>query len=494
MRLCKGEREQAGVRRAFLWQAGVRRLSALAAATALLLCLCAPFAGCGKAEEERAQYCIEAVYEEGVVRARMRVEAESNGELRFNLYGNAYREGAAYPPVAAAYQKSAYYGGESYGGMRVLSVSPCQSWEVAGEDENVLAVRLGKSGRAAVEIEYELALAHIDHRTGISHAGVNLGNWYPVLCEYEDGAFIECPYYAAGDPFYSACADYDVTFTAPAELTVAASTAALSCRAAAGQKVYRYRLENARDFALVLGSFSLAQAEAGGVSFRYYYTQDDAPQAKTELLADCFSFFTKKFGRYPYGSFCAVQTGFCYGGMEYSMIASVSSDLQSDAVVRATVHETAHQWWYAAVGNDQFRHAWMDEGLAEFSCALFFEAYPQYGLSRQELVASAEKAYRSYFSVMQQLHGEADTSMSRPLTDFSGEYEYWNIAYNKGMILFDRLRSSVGEKKFLAGLRGYYDSFRFRMASPEDMIACFSRAGTDTEGFFASFVDGACVI
>ena len=109
MRLCKGERGQAGVRRAFLWQTGARRPAALAA-IALLVCLCAPFAGCGKAEEERAQYCIEAVYEEGVVRARMRVEAESGGELRFNLYGNAYREGAAYPPVAAAYQKSAYYG------------------------------------------------------------------------------------------------------------------------------------------------------------------------------------------------------------------------------------------------------------------------------------------------------------------------------------------------------------------------------------------------
>ena len=283
---------RAGIGRAAMYR---RRLAALAAAMALLLCLCAPFAGCGKAEEERAQYCIEAVYEEGVVRARMRVEAESEeGELRFNLYGNAYREGAAYPPVAAAYHKSAYYGGESYGGMRVLSVSPCQSWEVAGEDENVLAVRLAKGGRAAVEIEYELVLARIDHRTGISHAGVNLGNWYPVLCEYEGGAFVECPYYAAGDPFYSACADYDVIFTAPAELAVAASAAALSCRAAAGQKVYRYRLENARDFALVLGSFSLAQTEAGGVSFRYYYTQDDAPQAKTELLADCFSFFTKK--------------------------------------------------------------------------------------------------------------------------------------------------------------------------------------------------------
>ena len=69
--------------------AAVRAAVWLAAATVVLLCLCAPFAGCGKAEEERAQYSIEAVYEEGVVRARMRVEAERSGELRLNLYGNA---------------------------------------------------------------------------------------------------------------------------------------------------------------------------------------------------------------------------------------------------------------------------------------------------------------------------------------------------------------------------------------------------------------------
>ena len=492
MRLCKGEREQAGVRRAFLWQAGVRRLAALVAATVVLLCLCAPFAGCGKAEEERAQYCIEAVYEEGVLRARMRVEAESNGELRFNLYGNAYREGAAYPPVAAAYQKSAYYGGESYGGMRVLSVSPCQSWEVAGEDENVLAVRLAKGGRAAVEIEYELVLAHIDHRTGISHAGVNLGNWYPVLCEYEDGAFVECPYYAAGDPFYSACADYDVTFTAPAELTVAASAAALSCRAAAGQKVYRYRLENARDFALVLGSFSLAQAEEGGVSFRYYYTQDDDPQAKTELLADCFSFFTKKFGRYPYGSFCAVQTGFCYGGMEYPGLVMLSDALEGRDYLYTIVHEAAHQWWYAAVGSDAIGNAWQDEGLAEYSALLFFEENEEYGIRAAQLLERAREALRAYCGVHEQIFGRADTSMARPLSDYAGGYAYVTIAYCKGMLLFDTLRSALGDDRFFAGLRRYYAENAGKIASPQDLAAAFESPGA--EGVIRSFVDGTAAV
>jgi hypothetical protein len=31
------------------------------------------------------------------------------------------------------------------------------------------------------------------------------------------------------------------------------------------------------------------------------------------------------------------------------------------------VHETAHQWWYALVGNDEYRHPWMDEALAQYT-------------------------------------------------------------------------------------------------------------------------------
>ena len=102
MQLCKGaQRDHAGVKgaraahamparaagtmRAAMYR---RRLAALVAATALLLCLCAPFAGCGKAEEERAQYCIEGANEEGGLRARMRVVAEGEeGGLRFNPLG-----------------------------------------------------------------------------------------------------------------------------------------------------------------------------------------------------------------------------------------------------------------------------------------------------------------------------------------------------------------------------------------------------------------------
>ena len=95
------------------------------------------------------------------------------------------------------------------------------------------------------------------------------------------------------------------------------------------------------------------------------------------------------------------------------------------------------------VGSDQLNCAWQDEGLAEYSSLMFFENHPNYSFTRTGIVGSATKAYRAYFSVYNQIFGEADTTMNRHLSKYESEYEYSNIAYNKGLIMFDMLRQSI---------------------------------------------------
>ena len=107
------------------------------------------FAGCSGGEAPRSKYDISAAYEEGVLNAEMRFTYRNAEEcempvLEFNLYGNAYREGAALPPVSRSYRAKAYYNGDSYGAMEITEVSPCAAWEVCGEDENILRVELEK--------------------------------------------------------------------------------------------------------------------------------------------------------------------------------------------------------------------------------------------------------------------------------------------------------------------------------------------------------------
>ena len=420
-------------------------------------------------------------------------------ELKFNLYGNAFREGATYTPVSKTYENKAYYGGKSYGGMEITGVENCASWTITGEDENVLTVNLTEpvypEQRVEIKISYTLKLAKINHRTGVTRDTVNLGNFYPVLCAYSTEGFIECPYYYCGDPFVSECANYNVTLDMPEKLTAASSGKVVSESVTDGRKKCSYTLNNARDFALVLSDkFQVITENVDGVEVSYYYISDTNAQVSLSAAAESVRYFSNTFGQYTYPTLSVVQTGFCYGGMEYPGLTMIADGLDSDNNVYTIVHENAHQWWYAMVGSDQINNAWQDEGLAEYSTLMFFENNPTYGFTRTGLVKTATNAYRAFFSVYNQLNGSVDTSMSRKLCEYSGEFEYNNVTYNKGLIMFDTLRNSVGDEKFLSGLKTYFKNNAGKIASAEDLYGCFIKSGTDLEGFFQSFVEGKILI
>ena len=82
--------------------------------------------------------------------------------------------------------------------------------------------------------------------------------------------------------------------------------------------------------------------------------------------------------------------------------------------------------------------------------------------------------------------------MNRPLTAYSGEYEYRNLAYDKSVIMLDRVRSVTGDRAFFAALRRYFESCSQKIAAPEDLVSCFR--GARIEELFRSFTDGKCVI
>lgn len=465
------------------------------------------FAGCKKKSGKTSEYEIFASYDSnsrtltGAVDFTYYNSTDNElGELKFNLYGNAYREGALHKPVSAAYEARAYYAGKSYGGMTVESVENCASWNVTGEDENILSVTLAEpvypEQSAKLKINYKLTLAFINHRTGVaSNAVVNLGNFYPVLCAYTREGFIEAPYYCCGDPFVSECADYTVTVDMPASFTAAASGKLVGETTAADRKKCSYSLKNARDFALVLSEkFRVVSGNVNGVEVSYYYYSDGDAQKSLAAACESLEYFSQSFGGYVYPTLSVVQTGFCYGGMEYPALTMIADDLKGDEGIYTIVHENAHQWWYAMVGSDQLNCGWQDEGLAEYSSVMFFESRPDYAFTRAGLIGSATKAYRAFYSVYNQIFGEADTSMNRNLSQYESEYEYSNIAYNKGMIMFDLLRQSIGDDRFSAALKKYFKENLYKIASCDDLIGCFISDGSDLEGFFDAFIGGKIVI
>ena len=462
--------------------------------------------GCTKSENVYTRYEITAEYipENSTLTGAVKVTFENQTDneisiLKFNLYPNAYRKDALYRPVSKAYEKAAYYAGESYGEMVISSVNGSKNWEVMGEDENILYVYLERSlypgDRVVLDVGFMTKLAAVNHRTGVTKSTVNLGGAFPVLCGIKNGGFYECAYYSDGDPFYADCADYKLSLTLPKEYTAAATGEITEERMLESKKVYTMSATNVRDFALVLSeNYRVLKTWAGDTELLYYYYKDEDAKKTLECAAEGFAYFEESFGEYPYSTYTLAETGFCYGGMEYSALSMLSDELQGAERVRATAHETAHQWWGAVVGSDQTENAWQDEGLAEYSALLFFEEYEKYGVIREDAVTEALREYRSYYDVYGSVLGRTDTSMTRHLKDYLSDYEYRCLAYDKAVVMFDTLRKSVGDKKFFAALKRYYGANLYKMASVDALVWSFEKSGVDVNGFFDSFLQGKAIL
>lgn len=471
-----------------------------------VICALPLFAACEKKpqKEERSRYEITATYDEEhkTVTASMSL-SYYNGteaildELCFHLYPAAFREGARFSPVPKDAVSSAYPAGLSYGGIEIGKTT-LGGAEVAtsieGEDEDILVVKMSGEGlypteRAELTVDFTLTLPEIRHRFGYQGSRVNLGNWYPIACAFEDGNFVTDPYYSTGDPFYSDCADYKVSVTVPDGLTVAASGRVTGADNADGTRTFSSEILAARDYAAVIGEFKTLGSKAGDTDVNYYYISDPEPEKALTAAVDAVKTFSDKFGEYPYESMSSVETQFLQGGMEYPGLAMISDALTGDIYREAIIHETAHQWWYAAVGNDEVRYPWLDEGLTEFSTSIFYRENPSYEVDYEKRIADALGAYVLYFDAFG--NADSDTSMTRKVCEYDSAFEYTYMTYVKGELMFESLRSVTGDEKFFAGLKDYYSTYKFKTAKPDDLIGCMEKAsGRELKGFFDSWTEG----
>lgn len=467
-----------------------------------VLCALSACKGCG-GNNACSSYKIECNLDGNVLYATEEVDFynafdNSFSALKFNLFGNAFRKGAKYHAVPDNHKTQSYYCGENYGSLVINSVSGEEGaleYRICGEDDNILEVQLDTEvfpdERYSVKIDFTLNIVKAVARTGINPDTINLGNFYPILCAYDGGGFYECVYYPWGDPFYSDCADYTVQITADEKYTVASTGKKTAESVNDGKKTAVYKADDVRSFAFVLSEkFSVKKAEYGGKEVLYYYYDDLTPNDSLSCAVKALQCFTDKYGAYPYPTYSVAQTRFVQGGMEYPALVFIGDGLDERAYKEVIVHETAHQWWLATVGNNEVEYGFLDEGLAEYSVVVFYENNPEYGYAREDLIASAENNFKVFCSVHDKLFGKVDTSMNRSLKEFDGEYEYVTVAYVKPCIMYDCLRKTIGDEKFFGALKNYYRLYAFKNAVPDDLIGAFEKTGADAEGFLRSFIDG----
>ncbi|MDR0461716.1 MAG: M1 family metallopeptidase [Christensenellaceae bacterium] len=422
-------------------------------------------------------------------------------EIKFHIYANAYKDGVKNPPVEDRDITNAYPSGKSFGGITIHNVS--QSYIIDGDDDTVLVVQLGEpleSGKSVkLDMNYTVKLANVKHRLGWTDDAVNLANFYPVPCIFENGAWLTYPYSSNGDPFFNAMHNFNVKLTAPSDMVVASSGSLVRDTRKSNSRdttaTTSYQSSAIRDFAMVLSTkFKVATKTVGKTAVKYYYLDDAEPQKSLDTACSAMTTFSELFTKYPYNQLSVVQTDFLHGGMEYGELVYVSRALlPTDRANHeyVIVHEIAHQWWYGMVGNNQSRTAWIDEGLAEYSTMLFFDRHKQYNVERDVLIENARKNYAAYIKIVQGVGGELDTNMNRELDQFNTSYEYVYMTYVRGLLLFCDLEKIISVDNLLLCLKNFSTETKFGVATQEKLVQSIeATTNAKVKLFFDTYTGG----
>lgn len=485
----------------------------------LFLFVCVPFSvvGCStknekeikKASKNIDEYNIDVEFEEYRLSAKQTTTYINKSddvmdELYLHVYPQSFRRDALNSPVGKLYTKKAYPNGESYCDFTISKITVNGTEHgvyYTGSDDDILQITLDDgvypNDKISLYFEYNMTLPNVLHRFGYGENTVNIANFYPIMCVYENGEWIIDGYNSNGDPFYSNLSNYNVTFSAQSEYELASTGELLSKSTTNGVNQFKINARAVRDFACVLSKkFDVVSDRVGETTVYYYYYDDPTPRDSLKAGTDALQTFSEKFGEYPYKTFSIVKTNFIHGGMEYPNLVYISDAVTDVSDYKnVIIHETAHQWWYGLVGSNAFRCGWIDEGLTDFSTALFYKYNPDYGISFDEVMKNTINSYVTFVDLYTRVLGDVDTSMLRHVDEYSTEPEYVYIAYVKGALLFNNLFELLGENKFLKVLQEYFDTYKFQNVSYQNFIGIVEIVTkTDMEGYFNSWLNGEVVI
>lgn len=450
--------------------------------------------------ETCSRYNIDVTFypEEKKVTALEKVTITNNSaddlqELYFHLYPNAFKTSDEVPfpreEISRAYPEGFAPG---YINIKKVIVDSNQvDYEI---DDTILKVKLDKAfkpkQKLTLTFEFETQIPPSRGRFGYGQNTYNIANWYPILAVYDEKGWHKEPYYSMGDPFYSEVGLYEVNIKAPKEYTIAASGSLNQKRQENGQVIWSFATGLVRDFAWIASAnFETKEADVGNTKVKSYYIKGNEKygQKALEYGKNAISFFNEHFGDYPYSDYSIVAANFFIGGMEYPNLVIIGDELYGpgEFLEYVVVHETAHQWWYGLVGNNQIDEAWLDEALAEYSTLIYYEHYYGKRVGQSIYEQLILNSYRFY---------EASTTpgpILRHLSDFTDWMDYSATVYNKGAIMLKDLEARIGKYKLHEALKLYFKQNIYKNATGEDFIKALNHVtGTDWTDYIYSWLKG----
>jgi len=164
------------------------------------------------------------------------------------------------------------------------------------------------------------------------------------------------------------------------------------------------------------------------------------------LARDELARFEHKTGvQYPHATYRIAETG---GGlpMESPALTWIPASRTAAELPFLVSPETAHQWWYSTVGNDQSTDAFADEALADYFAR---KAHLSIRPSRCRM-DRLDREIRAYSTTC-----------------------YYEVIYIQGARFLDKLRKDFGGGKFKAAIRAYTEANSGQIAGNVRLLEAF---------------------
>ncbi len=350
-------------------------------------------------------------------------------------------------------------------------------------------------GKVDVAIDFELQVPKNNSRLSYDDHSIWLGNWLPILAEYDENGWYLDPYHPIGDPFYSDVANYELEIDVPAGHHIASSGNEVEQQVTVvGERQHhKVAARSVRDFALVIMDetyTNIRTAIGNHLIINTWYRSTDQKKLAQELHqagVDSLSYFADTYGPYPYQEYDIVRTGGFFGGMEYPGIVFVQGQYfeeQDDYGIIVVAHETAHQWWYGIVGNNEVSDPWMDESLAQYSTLRFL--LENYGSIGRSMLKSSEKV-----AAASERFERSDEYVGSSVDQFSNWDSYGTLVYYKGLQMFYQLEQAIGLDKMNQILSDYVQQYQFKNTTDEELIIVFEKyLGEQVRNYFQAWLSG----
>jgi len=357
---------------------------------------------------------------------------------------------------------------------------------VAKEVETILEVSLaqpilpGKSATFTLDFEGQVPVQiRRSGRNNKEGVELSMAQWYPKMAEFDFEGWHADPYIAR--EFHGVWGNFDVKITIDKNYLLGGSgylqngnevgfnyqdkDVMVTIPKKQKTLTWHFIAPNVHDFTWAADKNYLHDVVQTNFGTTLHFIYKNNPkiienwkqaQPKTVQLME---YYNAIVGKYPYKQYSIIQGG--DGGMEYAMCTLILGEGTLDGLVGVIAHEMGHSWFQHILASNESKHPWMDEGFTSFIEDL--------GLNELAATKSANPfagAIKSYINL-------ANSGKEQPLSTHGDRYDenrsYSIASYSKGEVFLAQLQYLIGKENLMKTLKRYYDEFKFKHPTPNDI-------------------------